>query len=113
MNSQVLILKDPTRTQEAHCVPEIFRRPRLRLVKNLVEVKGYLLRCLERMEAGVSRLPNYIMVDAGPNTLDIKGELSRWLLLHPKLSRIPILVPADVSWMARCWSTFGRWMRWW
>ena len=113
MNATVLILRDPRAARLTPCAPESFTRPRLRFARNLVEVKAYLLRCLRKMETGMFALPNYIMVDAGERDADIKSELSRWLDQHPRLRCIQVVLPTEVSWMARCWSAFGRCMKWW
>ena len=110
MSETVLILRASAETQTTLCVPFSFRRPRIGFVKNLTEVKGHLLRCLKR---GVPELPHSVMLDAGPNSHDFKSELNRWLERHPKLRRVRVVVPAELSWMARGWSAFGLWLGLW
>ncbi|HTD66379.1 MAG TPA: hypothetical protein VK846_07610, partial [Candidatus Limnocylindria bacterium] len=50
-----------------------FRRQYCHRARNVMEVKGYLLRCMRRLKTGVALVPRLIVVDAGANNADIKA----------------------------------------
>src|SRR5687767_2281631 len=113
MSANVLILRDPSRAQPTPCAPESFSRPRIRFVRNVMEVKVHLLRCVGRMDAGLFVMPGFVLVDAGAQDRDIKRELTRWLREQPALGGVQVLLAAELSLMSRMWSGFGRFLRLW
>ena len=71
--------------------------------RNVTEVKGYLSRCLRRMNPLLFTMPDFILVDAGSRNLDIKTELERWLDEHPQCRRIKVIFPPRPCWLKRWW----------
>jgi hypothetical protein len=113
MSTSVLILRDPAKNERTPCSPASFSRPRVRFAKNVMEVKAHLLRCLDRMEAGLFALPSFVLVDAGAQDRDIKRELNRWLNERPGLHGVQVLLAAELSIAARLWSGLGRLLGFW
>ena len=77
------------------------------MVRNVMEVKRYLLRCLRNMNPILFPTPDVILVDAGHNNADYKSELERWMEAHPRLQRIKIVFPQKYSWK-NWWKRLGR-----
>ena len=73
------------------------------VVRNVMEVKRYLLRCLRNMNPILFPTPDVILIDAGHNNADFKSELERWMEAHPRLQRVKIVFPKKWSWMKRWW----------
>jgi hypothetical protein len=74
-----------------------------RFVRNVMEVKQHLLRCLQNMRP-ISTMPDLIVVDADTNKHDIKSELERWMESHPRLRHIKIIFSPPRSWIFRLWT---------
>jgi hypothetical protein len=73
-------------------------------VRNVMEAKHLLLRCLRGLQALRQRTPDIILVDAGMNNPEIKAELVRWMNEHPRLGKVRVQFPAGASWL-------GRWLK--
>jgi hypothetical protein len=73
-------------------------------VRNVMEVKQHLLRCLRNNRPALLAMPDFIVVDAGPSNSDIKSELERWLEKHPRLGRIKVVFPPPRPWVLRLWT---------
>jgi hypothetical protein len=76
-------------------------------VRNLMETKQFLLRCIRGLNQAHSRTPDVIMIDAGPNNFEIKTELERWMEAHPQLDGVKVVLPAKAS-RARRWKEWIR-----
>jgi hypothetical protein len=77
------------------------------VVRNVMEVKHYLLRCLRNINPILFPTPDFILIDAGRSNRDIKSELERWMEAHPRLQRVKIVFPRKWSWMKRWWKQLG------
>lgn len=75
--------------------------------RNVVEVKGLLLRWLQGLNAGVPA-PDCVVIDAGQSNTDFKAELERWMSSHPRLDPVRVEFPAKPGWVRRIWK---RWVR--
>ena len=70
-------------------------------VRNVMEAKHFLLRCLRGLQALRQRTPDVILVDAGVNNPEIKAELVRWMNEHPRLGKVRVQFPDRASWWER------------
>jgi hypothetical protein len=77
------------------------------VVRTVMEVKHYLVRCLRNMNPILFPMPDVILIDAGRNNTDIKSELQRWMNAHPRLQRVKIDFPRKFSSMRGWWRGLG------
>jgi hypothetical protein len=80
-------------------------------VQNVMEVKRHLLRCLRKLKPEATSTPDFILVDAGANSRDIRSELERWLESHPRLGRIKVIFPPPRPWVLRVCKRLHDWLQ--